>query len=129
LRRKLFTILAALSLLLCVATAVLWVRSYPYARVYQRDRVVYTIVKGSVDCRKFPPSDKRIEPEQASYFRRFGISYERRTPIYSPADASWAFKCPTAYPLGAFGVCPALWLLTYTKRPKTTEVRSARSWS
>ena len=35
-RRRLFTLLAALSLLLCVATIVLWVRSYP-----ERDSLVH----------------------------------------------------------------------------------------
>jgi hypothetical protein len=43
--RRLLTILSALSLLLCVATCVLWVRSYPAARD------VASFTRGSDTCR------------------------------------------------------------------------------
>jgi hypothetical protein len=48
-RRKLFTAMSLLSLLLCVATVVLWVRSYSASDQYQRvKRAKGTALKGSV---------------------------------------------------------------------------------
>src|SRR5438067_13455446 len=95
-RRRLFTVLSALSLLLCVATAVLWVRSCRVADVIARkathpDRKGYSEIEASwlPGFVRFSFEEARFDGAISATFPEPGWRYERgRIGVRSRSTAS-----------------------------------------
>jgi hypothetical protein len=80
--RRLFTILAAVSLLLCIATAALWVRSY-----YFVDGVSYAGVASS--------SGQQGLASSMSFYGMIGLTFGTKTPHAHRAPTAADVKTPT----------------------------------
>jgi hypothetical protein len=102
--RRLFTLLSALSLLLCGATAVLWVRSHYVGDVLRWDhsddgRGLFRLAMVRLGSGRLRVSDLRIATYDAEFYRQFVEAprqhrrYEREPPDLGP---SWVEYHPNA---------------------------------
>jgi 4-amino-4-deoxy-L-arabinose transferase-like glycosyltransferase len=125
LRRKLFTILAALSLLLFVATTALWVRSYwvcdNWIR-YSTDIVRIATSRGQIGIHRNDQWGGPPPPAQWEHFRRrhsYGgpmfATYASVTPMGKPIRLVYF---PLWLPTIVFVIAPTLWLVPHRRRAK-----------
>lgn len=128
-RRRLFTLLAALSLTLCLATCALWVRSYWQnglngQKFHFSERVIYTDA-GKVWLRadhSWPEVDDATWGEDYEVsFAGFGVRAGNRNQV--APDFSWVsahytkwWFLPLWFPALLFGLPPAYWSLHIVRR-------------
>jgi hypothetical protein len=96
-KRRLVTLAAAASLLLCVAAVALWVRSYRQADVVyfetSRDTVAVTSVRGEIEVTQSPPN-KSIP---GTIRDRYGHESLSGTSFMSVTESVWYSSLPTNY--------------------------------
>jgi hypothetical protein len=131
-RRRLFTIVSALSLLLCVVTVVFWVRSYWSCDIVQRQDInagprgqglilpVDYLESNFGRIRllgirpSFPEHELKWQYEALSSLG--GVEAGRTYFGYKFDKRSWVVRFPHALPAALFAIAPACWFFSPHRR-------------
>src|SRR5262249_32000783 len=122
-RRRLFTILAAISLLLCLATAGLWVRSYVSFDLWSQDtgytpQFVLLLNRGTVAIAK-----TRIWPSLAAFYHQSGSALRSSQAPWLIRFSQFWVVVPLWLPVLLFAIAPTCWLFSHPHRRRAKRLR------
>ena len=117
-RRRLFTLASLLSLLLCVATAFVWARSYRYEDAFPLDESHQVIVsRGGIELQLSYRTTPGFPFHVSHWSRSPAVSdlahfrYLHESPAVFFLAPTTTIDCPIWVPVAVFIVHPTLWLI------------------